>query len=143
MKTICLLGLMSLFLQEAIAQSDSLPSPAKHLYKLNRDEFMLRYGNDDSSRMLIKLFYYKRKLIVPQYFIMGAGMVASAMLIRSNIDDQVIALISAGLVYNGAIHMRWSRENLYLILQEYKIGKDFPPFYKRKLKRYMRRHQNA
>ena len=113
-------------------------------HKLNQQQFLDRYGTDDSARALIRYYYPKRKAAV-RSILQSAGLliisgILSAIIfststgIESGYGALFILLIllssayagAAFILINTAILLVYSRKRLYRLLRDYTKGKKLP-----------------
>jgi hypothetical protein len=101
-------------------------------YKINEQQFMEKYGTDDSSRALIRYFFHHRSVGLRFLFIPpGAGLIISAVVILSRVclnwllflylcvaAEAVFVLMIIGGVYL----LRYTRKKLLRLLLQYHSG---------------------
>ena len=119
-------------------------------YKLNKNEFLEKYGRDDSSRALI-LFYFRKRKIDQTNFYAGAFLAligGIAVFPVKNLPDMgdynslnyspsdklafsigIVCLLAAGiplLLTGGSLLLRYNRKRLLKMLDNYFTGKFIP-----------------
>lgn len=122
---------------------DSAIQPRKP-HKLTRQQFLDRYGTDDSSRALIQYYFPKRKAAVRNILQSSGLLVLAGLLsivvfskgngIENGLGDFFILLILLSsayvavgfLVVNATLLLLQSRRRLYNMLQAYRNGKGLP-----------------
>jgi hypothetical protein len=117
--------------------------PSKNLYKLSQTEFLNHYGTDDSSRALINLFFNKRhigrKFLFVPLVLLGSYSIAFGIFLLTSKSMGIGTAIVWGsylgvvagltLVFSliGGLKLkRYSRKNLYRLLNKYHAGMSIP-----------------
>lgn len=146
-----LLLLLLLFKLTSLTAKPSAPTPlqADDTAKINqwtREDFIKEFGANDSARALIRLFFKKKQMALPQSIIgsLLIGGTAVAVVNQESGDDTKGAEIilipvaaATGLVVTtvGAIKLgKFTKQKLYSILHNYKNGIALPKKYRKKLK---------
>jgi hypothetical protein len=133
----------------SISPGDSI---IKKAYKINREEFLEKYGCDDSSRALIN-FYFKKRNHQKGNFLAGAGALLIAGIAFGSVnnlmnDDKnynydnglpnaqttflaiaIIVMAFMGLpliISGGTLWIIYSRKKLLKLLDRYNNGKSIP-----------------
>ena len=129
------------------ASADSNRS-LKKPFKISKTEFLNNYGKDDTSRALIALFFSKRSiglklLFVPLALDMAGGIALGIYLAGNPFVNTGVAygwvflfsLLIAGTIVCSSIGgiklHRYSRKNLYLLLNNYFAGQSVPYYIKK------------
>lgn len=147
MKTVIALAfasLMSANLRAASFCADT--TQPKQLYKISHQQFLDKYGKDDTSRAVIDYFFsYRRKAptrIIISSVALGAGIaltgvaaISTSILGVAFITIPLMAVSAAFLLSNCTDLLKFSRKKLLKILDNYFDGKGMPM----KLKKQMYR----
>jgi hypothetical protein len=136
----------------------------KDQYKLNGEEFLDKYGRDDSSRAFIN-FYFKKRSKWKQSLLINAGLIILfSIAIDAALNSVATATLSAAfgevvlalyltlfvdvsciiIIVDGILLLTHSRKKLLQILNDYADGKPLPPNITRKrlFKKYLRLEQH-
>jgi len=112
-------------------------------YKLSEQQFLDKYGRDDSSRALIRYFFERRKASGKTFLISaistaGFGLLFGLVVMdsRNNSGLQGLATgllllgggVAAGLtaLFSGAVWLKSSRRHLFKLICNYNAGKKIP-----------------
>jgi len=107
--------------------------PAK-LYKISRQQFLDRYGVDDTARAVINYFFLRRRIaherIVPSSIVLGVGVFLTAFFAKSLAILGVAFLTVPVMIFSLAFLIRsctdftkFSRKKLLQTLEDYFSGK--------------------
>jgi len=127
------------------------PSDSLEIKKWAKEDFIKKFGFNDSARALIHLFFTKNKRGKNQTIIGGAFLIGGVAAFASPFepgDDQKgfgdivrpvvepgAATLGAIITTSGIIKLgRYTKEKLFILLSNYKKGYPIPKKYKKKLK---------
>ncbi len=96
-------------------------SVPKQEYKLSKEEFLEKYGRDDSSRALIKFYFFNRNLHYsnPRVFFQDPALFLGGLIL-------LIAVIPIVTIYEMALRLKFTRKKLLRQLQSYNRGNAIP-----------------
>lgn len=137
----CLFSYQSMAAVPFSTDSSIHPKP----WKLSQQQFIEQYGNNDTSKALINFYFLRNKRAKQVGVVMtGLGLLTAIGIAKitttSNHNNRAYSyafLLALGLAMLGfaigmvilfdiLILLRFSRKNLYKILQNYSAGKPFP-----------------
>jgi hypothetical protein len=127
---------------------------SKKPYDLSEQEFLSKYGNDDTSRALIRYYFQRKKVSAKTGLIAGgtAGGLGILAFIYSQNDNGLdnlgtAILLGIGIVtfafigvLSAAIYLKTSKKSLYKLIRGYHAGRKIPkkitwrPLFKKFLK---------
>jgi len=140
----------------SFAQSVHKDPIDKYDYKLKKEEFIKKYGTNDTSVAIIEFYYKKRKnglikiCLIPAPWILGITAMIIDQAIQSGSDmiipyvfmptyiitvSVVVPLVATGIFQE----IRYSRKHLYFIIRDYSEKGTIPDWLKKKMERSEKR----
>lgn len=145
----------TVFCSSGILISDTSTVPKKE-FKLNKKEFLAKYGTDDTSIALIRYWFLSRSL--NNLLVFGSGTVFAASgtgltisLLQSPpgefngaVGGQIFLGIVAGisgfiLISAGYYLIKWSRKKLLQVLRNHQSNQPLPVTIQKKLKPFLKK----
>ena len=127
------------------------PGDSIEIKRWTKEDFIKEFGINDSAKALINLFFIKNKRGKNQAVIGGAFLIGGAAALASpsepgddqkGFGDMIKPVAEPGatalgtiLIASGIIKLKkYSRQNLYVLLSNYKKGVPVPANYKKRLR---------
>lgn len=146
---------LTVFCSSGVLISDTSTLPKKE-FKLNKKEFLAKYGTDDTSTALIRYWFLSRSLNNLLVFGSGAVFAASGTgltisLLQSPPGElntaaggQIllgIVAVASGLILvaSGYSLIKWSRKKLLQILKSYQSNQPLPDKIQKELKPFLKK----
>ncbi len=125
--------------------SDTIPE--RKVYKISQQQFLERYGTDDTTRAIINYYFlrYKKatkRLIPYSLIIIGSGILyatsvvngaAGVVLVWGSITIGAMLIFGTLLLSSCADLLKFSRKKLLKILDNYSSGRGIPSNLKKNL----------
>lgn len=105
--------------------NDNNKNTSKKKHKLNYNEFMIKYGGNDTAAVIIEIFFDKRENVAKGQ--MSFLPISTAIAVVLPPVGVGLMVISTPLFINGMIiNQKYNRKKLMNILEEYQYNNELP-----------------